>query len=40
MNIQCKIFYEKLKINNEIDEYKNINTNIENLKYDIPEEFE
>ena len=24
MNIQCKIFYEKLKINNEIDEYKNI----------------
>ena len=40
LNIQCKIFYEKLKINNEIDEYKNINANIENLKYNIPEEFE
>ena len=40
INIQCKIFYEKLKIENEIDEYININKNIENLEYDIPEEFE
>ena len=40
INIQCKIFYEKLKIENEIDEYINIIKNIENLEYDIPEEFE
>ena len=40
INIQCKIFYEKLKIENEIDEYININKNIENLEYDIPEQFE
>ena len=40
VNIQCKVFYEKLKINNEIDEYININKNIENLEYDIPEQFE
>ena len=40
VNIQCKVFYEKLKINNEIDEYININKNLENLKFDIPEHFE
>ena len=39
INIQCKIFYEKLKINNEIDEYIEINKNIENLKYEVPEQF-
>ena len=38
INIQCKIFYEKLKIENEIDEYININKSIENLEYDLPEE--
>ena len=37
INIQCKIFYEKLKITNEIDEYIEINKNIENLDFDIPE---
>ena len=37
MNIQCKIFYEKLSINNEIEQ---INENIEEYKNHISNFFE
>ena len=40
MNIQCKVFYEKLKINNEIEEYIDFNKNIEKLEFDFTEVFE